>query len=99
MPPRFHTGHADRVLAQIIGRGKDTFDAIVLDPPRSGAAEAIEGITKLAPKRIVYISCDPATLARDAGRLVEAGYRTERAWPLDLMPQTSHVEVVMQLAR
>jgi len=99
MPPRFHTGHADRVLAQIIGRGKDTFDAIVLDPPRAGAAEALDGITKLAPKRIVYISCDPATLARDAGRLVEAGYRAERAWPLDLMPQTSHVEVVMQLAR
>jgi 23S rRNA (uracil1939-C5)-methyltransferase len=99
MPPRFHTGHVDRVLAQIIGRGKDTFDAIALDPPRAGAAEAIEGITKLAPKKLVYISCDPATLARDAARLVEAGYRAERAWPLDLMPQTSHVEVVMQLSR
>ncbi|MEO8550721.1 MAG: TRAM domain-containing protein [Kofleriaceae bacterium] len=99
MPPRFHTGHADRVLAQIIGRGKDTFDAIVLDPPRAGAAEAIDGIVKLAPKKLVYISCDPATLARDATRLVEAGYRTERAWPLDLMPKTAHVEVVMQLAR
>lgn len=99
MPPRFHTGHADRVLAQIINRGKDTFDAIALDPPRAGAAEALDGIAKLAPKRIVYISCDPATLARDVTRLVAAGYRAERAWPLDLMPQTSHVEVVMQLAR
>jgi 23S rRNA (uracil1939-C5)-methyltransferase len=71
----------------------------VLDPPRTGAAEAIAGVVALAPRAIVYISCDPATLARDAARLVAAGYRAERAWPLDLMPQTSHVEVVMRLAR
>jgi 23S rRNA (uracil1939-C5)-methyltransferase len=74
-------------------------DVVVLDPPRAGAAEAIDGIIKLAPKTIVYVSCDPATLARDLGRLVAAGYRGEHAWPVDLMPQTSHVEVVAKLSR
>jgi 23S rRNA (uracil1939-C5)-methyltransferase len=74
-------------------------DVVVLDPPRAGAAEAIDGIAKLAPKTIVYVSCDPATLARDLARLVTAGYRAERAWPVDLMPQTSHVEVVAKLVR
>ncbi|NVB79397.1 MAG: class I SAM-dependent RNA methyltransferase [Kofleriaceae bacterium] len=92
---RFETGKAERVLARSAG----PFDAIVLDPPRTGAAEAVEGIVKHAPKVIVYISCDPATLGRDAARLVAAGYRAERAWPIDLMPQTSHVEVVMRLVK
>jgi 23S rRNA (uracil1939-C5)-methyltransferase len=52
-----------------------------------------------APRVIVYVSCDVATLARDATRLVAGGYRATDAYPLDLMPQTSHVEVVMRLAR
>lgn len=92
---RFETGKAERVLARSAG----PFDAIVLDPPRTGAAEAVEGIVAHAPKVIVYISCDPATLGRDAARLVAGGYRAERAWPIDLMPQTSHVEVVMRLVK
>ena len=71
----------------------------MLDPPRTGAAEAIDGIVRLAPRTIVYVSCDPATLARDAQRLVAAGYRATDAWPIDLMPQTSHVEVVLRLVR
>ena len=74
-------------------------DAIVLDPPREGAAGAIAGLLARAPKTIVYISCDPATLARDAAQLVAGGYRGDRAWPLDQMPQTSHVEVVLRLVR
>jgi 23S rRNA (uracil1939-C5)-methyltransferase len=92
---RFEVGAADAVLARVAG----PFDAIVLDPPRTGALEAMAGIAKHAPPLVVYISCDPATLARDAQKLVEAGYRAERAWPLDLMPQTSHVEVVLRLVR
>ncbi|HEY1815647.1 MAG TPA: TRAM domain-containing protein [Kofleriaceae bacterium] len=88
----FRAGAADRVLAATARA-----DAIVLDPPRTGAAEAIDGIVKLQPRTVVYVSCDPATLARDAARLVTAGYRAERAWPIDLMPQTAHVEVVLQL--
>jgi 23S rRNA (uracil1939-C5)-methyltransferase len=94
-PPdaRFEVGPVEDVLARIDG----PIDALVLDPPRAGAAVAIDGMVRLAPRKIVYVSCDPATLARDAARLVTAGYRATDAWPLDVMPQTAHVEVVMVL--
>jgi 23S rRNA (uracil1939-C5)-methyltransferase len=88
-------GSADQVLA----RAEGPFDAIVLDPPRTGALEAVPGILRHAPAVVVYVSCDPATLARDAEKLVAGGYRAERAWPVDLMPQTAHVEVVLRLTR
>ncbi|MDX2087288.1 MAG: TRAM domain-containing protein [Kofleriaceae bacterium] len=88
-------GPAASVLPTLAG----PYDAIVLDPPRAGAAEAIDDIIRLAPPSIVYVSCDPATLARDAGRLADAGYRATDAWPIDLMPQTAHVEVVLRLQR
>jgi len=92
-PARFERGAAAEVLARVAG----PFDAIVLDPPRTGAADAIAGIVQHAPRTIVYVSCDPATLARDAERLVVAGYRATDAWPVDVMPQTAHVEVVVRL--
>ena len=85
--------------ADALARAAGPFDAIVLDPPRTGAADAIDGIARHAPRTIVYVSCDPATLARDAERLVAAGYRATDAWPVDLMPQTAHVEVVLRLVR
>ena len=81
------------------GQPAPAVDAVVLDPPRTGALEAMAGIAELGPPVIVYVSCDPATLARDAEKLVAAGYRAERAWPVDLMPQTSHIEVVLRLTR
>jgi len=92
-PPRFITGLAESVVETYQGKPH----AIVLDPPRAGAAEAIAGIVRISPATIVYVSCDPATLARDAERLIAAGYRAERAVPVDLMPQTSHVEVALLL--
>jgi 23S rRNA (uracil1939-C5)-methyltransferase len=92
---RFEVGAAEHVVERVAG----PFDAIVLDPPRTGALAAMAGIARHAAPVVVYISCDPATLARDAKVLVDAGYRTERAWPVDLMPQTSHVEVVLRLVR
>lgn len=85
--------------ADALSRAAGPFDAIVLDPPRTGAADAIDGIVGHAPRTIAYVSCDPATLARDAQRLVAAGYRATDAWPVDLMPQTAHVEVVLRLVR
>jgi len=91
---RFEIGSAQEVSR----RAKGPFDAIVLDPPRTGAIETIDHIVRHKPRVIVYVSCDPATLARDAEELVAAGYRAERAWPVDMMPQTSHVEVVMKLS-
>jgi len=96
-PPaaRFEVGPVDRVLASLTA----AYDAIVLDPPRSGAADAIAGIVRLAAPRVIYVSCDPATLARDAGKLVAAGYVARDAWPVDLMSHTAHVEVVLLLER
>ncbi len=77
----------------------EKFDVVVLDPPRTGAAEAIFGIADLAAPRIVYVSCDPMTLARDSARLAEAGYRALKAQPIDMMPHTSHVELVCLLEK
>ncbi|HEY4179890.1 MAG TPA: TRAM domain-containing protein [Kofleriaceae bacterium] len=94
----YRTGAAADIVQRVVGEQR-AFDGVVLDPPRAGAAEAIDGIIAISPRVIVYVSCDPATLARDAERLVAAGYRATDAWPVDLMPQTSHVEVVLRLER
>ena len=74
---------------------KQKFDCILLDPPRSGAKEIIEHFGKLGAKRIVYVSCHPATLARDAGELVHThGYKLLGAGVMDMFPQTAHVESI-----
>jgi 23S rRNA (uracil1939-C5)-methyltransferase len=70
------------------------FDVVVLDPPRAGARDVAERLPALAPTRIVYVSCDPQTLARDAAALARAGYRPARVVPLDMAPGTYHVECV-----
>jgi len=73
-------------------------DLLLLDPPRTGAAAALAGIIAVQPARIVYVSCDPPTLARDLRRLLDAGYALERITGVDLFPQTYHVETVARLA-
>jgi 23S rRNA (uracil1939-C5)-methyltransferase len=74
-------------------------DFILLDPPRAGAESAvIKGILGVHPKQISYVSCDPATLARDLKKLVAGGYRVESIMAFDLFPQTHHVETVVRLA-
>ena len=81
---------------------KKKYDCILLDPPRSGAKEIIEYFGKLKAKRIVYVSCHPATLARDAGELVHThGYKLLGAGVMDMFPQTAHVEsiAVFELAK
>jgi 23S rRNA (uracil1939-C5)-methyltransferase len=83
-------GDAARALAEL-GR----FDLAVTDPPRSGMRpEALVALAEAAPRRLVYVSCDPATLARDAAKLVEAGYALREATPVDLFPQSYHVETI-----
>jgi len=77
----------------------ERFDVIVLDPPRSGAADAIDHLGALGAQRLVYVSCDPMTLARDLARLATQGYRAIKAQPLDMMPHPSHIEVVTLLEK
>jgi 23S rRNA (uracil1939-C5)-methyltransferase len=84
------------VLRFLRQQGLGGADLVVLDPPRAGAAEEIGQLARLRPRRIVYVSCDAATLARDASVLVAAGYTIDRVQPLDLFPQTPHVETVLE---
>ena len=89
-------GQAARQLAQ---RGVAP-DVLVVDPPRKGLDEtARDAILKMLPPRIVYVSCDPATLARDVAELCGAGYVLERAQAFDLFPRTNHVETVVLLSK
>lgn len=73
---------------------REPWDLVVLDPPRTGAAEPVAQIARLRPRRVVYVSCHPATLARDAKALVGAGYRLRAARVLDMFPHTHHVEAM-----
>lgn len=75
-------------------------DLVVMDPPRTGAGKAVtKSLVELGPRQIRYVSCDPATLARDIASLVAGGYRIEEAHIFDVFPQTFHIESVMLLAR
>jgi 23S rRNA (uracil1939-C5)-methyltransferase len=74
--------------------------AVLLDPPRGGVErEALERLIEMAPSRIVYVSCDPATLARDGRILAEGGYRLEQVTPYDMFPQTYHIESISKWIR
>ncbi len=75
------------------------WDAVILDPPRTGVdATAIEALIALGAARLLYISCEPSTLARDIRILTAGGYRLESAQPFDMFPQTRHVETLAVLS-
>ena len=75
-------------------------DVVILDPPRKGCTpEVIETVAKMGPDRVVYVSCDPATLARDLAIFEKLGYETVKATAVDMFPRTTHVESVVLLSR
>ncbi len=96
---RFRAGDARRVVRELleeVGRP----DLVVLDPPRAGLGrKTVERVIDAAPKRIVYVSCNPTTFAADAALLAQAGFALERVRPVDMFPQTPHIECVSLLAR
>ena len=86
--------------AQRLCAAGETPDVIVVDPPRKGlSADVIEAMVRMAPQRIVYVSCDPATLARDVRSLTQQGYALTHAEAVDLVPRCAHVETVCRLER
>ena len=95
----FICADAAEAAARFAGEGGRP-DVIVVDPPRKGmGAEALDAVASMQPERIVYVSCDPATLARDIARLRPHGYLAERAIAVDMFPRTAHVETVVLLSK
>lgn len=95
----FVVGNVEDVLPKWVQEGK-TFDVVVLDPPRVGCDPlVIASILRVLPERVVYVSCSHATFARDARLLVDGGYQLTKVQPVDMFPQTSHVECVGQFIR
>lgn len=95
----WHAGNVKTVLGNFIAVKKE-FDLVVMDPPRGGAWGILDELITLRPERIIYVSCDPATLVRDLGVLQTSGhYRTLRIQPVDMFPQTFHLESIALLER
>ena len=95
----FFCGDAGSVARRLAAEGVRP-QVVVVDPPRKGLAPEVPAILAgMGPERIVYVSCDPATLARDVARLAELGYRAVQAQGVDLFPRTAHVETVVLLSR
>jgi 23S rRNA (uracil1939-C5)-methyltransferase len=96
---RFHGGDVRLALAELTARAGRP-DVVVVDPPRAGLSQKIvRRLIEASPRRIVYVSCNPTTLAPNAAQLVEAGWRLARVTPVDMFPQTPHIECVALLTR
>ncbi len=98
----FYVGKAEEVFTRIYNENPEAAkaDVVVVDPPRKGCDEALlDTILKMSPDRMVYVSCDSATLARDLKILCQESYRIEKVQPVDLFPHTVHVETVVLLSR
>ncbi|MGN7357314.1 23S rRNA (uracil(1939)-C(5))-methyltransferase RlmD [Paenibacillus sp. SAF-054] len=95
----FYEGRAEQLLPDWVGRGIRP-DVVVVDPPRTGCERPLlDAIVRSKPKRMVYVSCNPATLAKDCQVLLNGGYRIEWVQPVDMFPQTSHVECCVLLTK
>ncbi|HVM33081.1 MAG TPA: 23S rRNA (uracil(1939)-C(5))-methyltransferase RlmD [bacterium] len=96
----FLEGDVADLLLKLKAQGLQKIDAAILDPPRKGVLpEVLSRLIALGPQRLVYVSCDPTTLARDLALLAKQGYQVDWAQPLDMFPQTYHVETIVRLTR
>ncbi|MDH3454906.1 MAG: 23S rRNA (uracil(1939)-C(5))-methyltransferase RlmD [Desulfuromonadales bacterium] len=93
----FHAADAAVVMAR--PQAADGLDLVVLDPPRTGNYQVAGELLKIRPERILYVSCDPATLARDLAPLIQGGYEVVSSQPFDLFPQTWHIESMTLLRK
>ncbi len=95
----FLVGESEKVIPELIKEGVKA-EVVVVDPPRKGCERSLlEAFSIMGPDKIVYVSCDPATLARDLGILNELGYKTVEIQPVDMFPQTAHIENVALIIR
>jgi len=86
-----YEGFAEEIIPHLEAKP----DIVLVDPPRTGLdKQVIDGILNLNPQMIAYVSCDPSTLARDAARLINGGYKLKEVMPFDLFPQTYHIESI-----
>ena len=95
----FYCDDAGDFMREMAANGEKV-DVVFMDPPRSGSDEIfLSSVVQLAPKRVVYISCNPETMARDLEYLTDHGYRAITAWPFDMFPSTAHIETVVLLSK
>ncbi len=96
---QFYVGKSEEVITTMYEEGVEA-DVVVVDPPRKGCEEVLlETFVKMGVKKIVYVSCDPATLGRDLGYLSRNGYKVEAVQPVDMFPHTIHVECCVSLKK
>jgi len=96
----FFAGDVAEILGHVFLKRQQTVDVVVLDPPRIGCSvEVLDSLLRLGPARIVYVSCNPTTQARDIRHLRDGGYTLKELQPLDMFPQTKHIEVIGLLER
>ena len=96
---RFYQADAGEFMVAMAEQGENV-DVVFMDPPRAGSDEAfLQSVIKLAPKKVVYISCNPETLARDLGYLTKKKYKVTKICPVDMFPFTDHCEVITCLQR
>ncbi len=96
---RFYCNDAGRFMVNMAQRGEKA-DVVIMDPPRSGSTEEfMDSIKKMGAEKVVYVSCNPETLARDLKYMKKLGYRAGEAWGVDMFPMTGHVETCVLLTK
>ena len=96
---RFFAADATQWIGEAAAAGERA-DVIFMDPPREGSTpQFIESVARMAPKRVVYVSCNPVTLARDLELLTRKGYKVESSTPVDMFPHSEHIETVVLLSK